>query len=157
MIQGVQISVTATAEQIELMETQCEVMEGMMAHTLARRIEGKKPEGAILFIRDWFKTVRQFAQGSFMASGIRSYCKPIFLPGEAPQPEPPPAPMNGLVGSPDILWARENHNDLVNLLEQARALCAAIERLPACEHQTSLSLKASDLSGALQSYLYKAP
>jgi|SRR5271157_123804 len=206
MIQGVQISMTATSEQIELMETQCEIMEGMVAHTLARRIEDKKPEEAIPFIRDWFKTVRQFAQGAFMASGIRSYCKPIPVPDEVSPPVadvlaeksivckastvarlqaelrsllqrwnvpvsihitnelkliltryPEDRPSTLPMGSPDLAWATDNYKDLVALLGRAGALCEAIEKLPASEHQTRLSTRANSLVRALQGYVYKAP
>lgn len=65
-----QIEIKATAQQIAQFEAQCAVSEYLLAGTLARRVEGLRPEQAEPFIRDWFRSVRMISVANHISSGI---------------------------------------------------------------------------------------
>lgn len=70
-MKSVKIKLTATADQIKSFERVCEMSEGLLGATLAKRIEGKSAEKALPFILDWFRSVRQFTVANHMMSGIK--------------------------------------------------------------------------------------
>lgn len=66
-----QVKLTATSDQVAEFEKRCELTEGLMAQTLAQRIEGMKADEAIPFIEDWFKSIRTMSVANHALSGIR--------------------------------------------------------------------------------------
>ena len=69
---GIQLKFQATDEQVQQMEQECRVFEGLLALTLAQRIQGMKPEESVPVIEDWFRSVRTMGQTAFITSGIKT-------------------------------------------------------------------------------------
>jgi hypothetical protein len=99
------------------MEHQCLLTEQLMASTLARRIEGMKPEDAFPFILDWFKSVRHMAHANWISCNIQNQVSAIGVP--LPDALLPDAPLQD--GDED--------GDEADLARQARRKAKVQQRL----------------------------
>lgn len=65
------IEMKATDDQVRRYEFMCNMNEGLLAQTLAKRIEGLKAEESVTFIQSWFESVRNMAIAAHLTSGIK--------------------------------------------------------------------------------------
>jgi len=85
-------------EQFLAFDKECSLSEGLMASTLAKRIEGLKPEEALPFIVDWFKAVRHMAIARHLMSGIvAELSETLDSAGQVEDRVPKHVRMDGLV------------------------------------------------------------
>lgn len=121
------ICIHGTEEQLKAFEHQCEVIEVLLAQTLCRRFQIPVSPENLSMVAGWMSTARSQGIVAYVTRGIR-------IETINDQAQPPPSATRSQLG---------------DLRQMALDLCYQIEESGASPELTAISVKAAELSQAI--------